>query len=117
MIKVSVMYPNPENCEFDFIYYCNSHIPMLRDRLGPACQGIAVDRGIAGEPGSPPPYAAVLNLFFASAEEFQGAFEPYADEILADVPNYTNVEPVVQFSEVVINATRGQTGELHLHAA
>lgn len=115
MIKISVLYPNPANCEFDFDYYCTSHLPMLRDRLGQACQGIAVDKGISGEPDSPPPYAAVVHLYFDSAQAFQDAFAPHAEEILADMPNYTNVQPVVQLSEVVINATRGQTGELHLH--
>lgn len=115
MIKVSVFYPDADNCKFDFDYYCNRHMPMVRDRLGSACHGIAVDRGMAGEAGARPQFVAAAHLFFESVEAFQGAFEPHAQEIMADIPNYTNVEPVLQISEVLINATRSHTGELHLH--
>ena len=116
MIKVSVMYPNSEGCRFDMDYYCKSHMTMVRDKLGAACQGIAVDQGVAGgAPGSKPAYIAAGHLFFESVEAFQKAFAPHADVILADIPNYSSVQPVIQISDVLINAARGQTGELHLH--
>lgn len=116
MIKVSVFYPNTENCKFDIDYYCHSHMPMVRDLLGDACKGVAVDKGIAGgEAGSRPIYAAIGHLFFETVEAFQAAFGPHAKEIIADIPNYTNVEPSIQISVVAINAPRGKTGELHLH--
>jgi uncharacterized protein (TIGR02118 family) len=116
MIKVSVLYPNANDCRFDFDYYCKSHMPMVRDRLGGACHGIAVDKGIAGgAPGTRPAHVASAHLFFESVESFQAAFNPHAQEILADIPNYTNAQPLIQISQVLINATRDQTGELHLH--
>jgi hypothetical protein len=31
---------------------------------------------------------------------FQGAFGPHAAAIMADIKNYTNVQPVIQISEV-----------------
>ena len=31
---------------------------------------------------------------------FEAAFLPHAQELLADVPNYTNIQPVIQISEV-----------------
>lgn len=117
VIKVSILYPNPENCRFDFDYYCKSHLPMVKARLGNACQGIAVDKGIAGESGSPAPFVAAVHLFFESAEAFQRSFDPNAKEILADTPNYTNVQPNLMFSQVLVNATRSHTGELHVHKA
>lgn len=116
MIKVSVLYANPEDCRFDFDYYCKSHMPMVKDKFGSACQGIAVDKYLPSEPGARPPYVAAAHLYFKSVEAFQAAFAPHAEEILADIPNYTNVQPTIVFSEVLINATRSQTGELHLHA-
>lgn len=116
MIKVSVLYPNSKDVRFDMDYYCNSHMVMVRDKLGPSCQGIAVDQGIAGgAPGVDAPYVAAAHLFFASVEAFQSAFGPHAEGILADIPNYTDAQPVIQISDVLINAARGQTGELHLH--
>ena len=117
MIKVSVLYPYVEGGRFDMDYYCNSHLPMVKDKLGEACQGIAADQGIAGGmPGSPPTYVAAGHLFFESVEAFQSAFTPHAGEILADIPNYTDAQPLVQISRVLINAGRGQTGELHRHS-
>lgn len=118
MIKVSVLYPYREGYRFDFDYYCAKHMTLVRDRLGAACQGIAVDRGVAGgAPGTPPPYVAMAHLFFDSAEAFQTAFAPHAEAILADVPNYTDLQPVLMFSDVLVNAGRGETGALHLHRA
>jgi hypothetical protein len=42
------------------------------------------------------------NLFFDNMESFETSFGPNAKIIMADLPNYTNVEPVVQVSELVI---------------
>jgi uncharacterized protein (TIGR02118 family) len=35
-------------------------------------------------------------------DAFQNGFGPHAQEILADIPNYTDATPVVQISEVVV---------------
>lgn len=117
MIKVSVFYPNSEGCKFDIDYYCNSHMPMVKDRLGDACKGIAVDSGLSGgAPGSRPAYVAAGHMFFESVEAFQAAFGPHTKEIMADIPNYTDIRPVIEINKVLINAARGQTGELRMHA-
>ena len=103
MIKVSVLYPNKEDCKFDMDYYCNSHIPMVRGKLGSALKGVAVEHGLAGaEPGSKAAFIAMGHLLFESVEAFQGAFGPHAEAIMKDVPNYTDVQPTVQISEVKI---------------
>lgn len=118
MIKVSVLYPNAAGVRFDVDYYCTKHMPMVRDKLGAALRGLAVDRGIdGGRKGTPGPYVAACHLFFDSVDAFHAAFDPNAKAILADVPNCTNATPVMQVSEVLINASRGETGDLHLHRA
>ena len=118
MIKVSVLYPNTAGSHFDIDYYCNQHMPMVKDKLGDSCKGIAIDEGIAGDaPDSAAPYTVILHLFFETVEAFQAAFGPHAEAIMADIPNYTNVQPVLQISKVLINASRSHTGELHLHRA
>ena len=101
MIKVSVLYPNEEGKKFDMDYYCNSHIPMVQQKLGAAVKGGAVDQGLSGaEPGSPATYVAMAHLLFDSVEAFQSAFGPHAEAIMADFPNYTDIQPVFQISEV-----------------
>jgi uncharacterized protein (TIGR02118 family) len=101
MIKVSVFYPNHEGSKFDMDYYCSRHIPMVREKLGPACKGVAVEQGVGGAtPGSRPGFIAMGHLYFDSIEAFQKAFGPHADTIMADIPNYTNIQPTIQFSDV-----------------
>jgi uncharacterized protein (TIGR02118 family) len=101
MIKVSVLYPNEENKKFDMEYYCNNHMSLVREKLGAALKGSAVDQGLSGaEPGSPATYVVMCHLTFDSVEAFQGAFGPNAEAIMGDVPNYTDIQPVIQISEV-----------------
>jgi uncharacterized protein (TIGR02118 family) len=101
MIMVSVMYPNNEGSTFDMTYYCQTHIPMVRQKLGAALKGVVVEQGIGGEePGSPAPYLALCHLLFESVGAFQTSFAPHAQQFEADTPNYTNTQPTIQISEV-----------------
>ena len=103
MIKVSVLYRNNEGCKFDMDYYCNRHIPMVREKLGRAVRGVTVEEGLGGaEPGSPPVYIAMSHLLFDSVEAFRSAFGLHAEAIMGDIPNYTDVQPTIQISEVKI---------------
>ena len=101
MIKVSVLYPNKPGAKFDMDYYCNSHMPLVSSKLGAALKGMEVHQGLAaGTPDSPPAYVAMGHLSFESVAAFQQAFEPNAGAILGDIPNYTDIEPIIQISEV-----------------
>jgi uncharacterized protein (TIGR02118 family) len=103
MIKVSVLYPAGENTKFDMDYYCKSHMPMVQQKFGAACKRIGVEQGLAGgAPGAPPAYVAMGHLYFDSVADFQAAFAPHAASIMADIPNYTNIHPVIQISQVII---------------
>jgi len=101
VIIVSVLYPTGPGSRFDMDYYLRSHIPMVQQRLGAALRRVAVEQGLAGGgSGEPPPFLAAGHLHFDSLEAFQKAFAPHAGPILADVPNYTSAQPVIQISEV-----------------
>jgi uncharacterized protein (TIGR02118 family) len=101
VIKVNVLYPNTADSRFDMPYYLSKHIPMVQDKLGAALKGISVEQGLGGvQPGSPPAYVAMGHLLFDSVEAFQQAFEPHAEAIVGDIPNYTNTQPTIQISEV-----------------
>ena len=103
MIKVSVFYPNSKSSKFDMEYYTSKHMPMVQSKLGKACRRLEVDQGVAGgTPGSAPAYSAIGHLFFDSVESFQTAFTPHANTILADIPNYTNSQPIIQISEIML---------------
>jgi uncharacterized protein (TIGR02118 family) len=101
VIKISVLYPNQEGARFDMDYYCKTHIPMLRQKLGSACKGISIAQGLSGMmPGTPAPFVVLADLLFESVEAFQSAFGRHAAEITGDIPNYTSLQPVIQISEV-----------------
>lgn len=92
-----------EGQRFDMEYYQNMHLPMVRQKLGVVLKGIGLEQGLGGvEPGSPPIYIAMSHLYFDSVEAFQTAFGPNAESILEDVPNYTDIQPKIQISEVKI---------------
>lgn len=103
MIKVSVLYPNGEDKHFNMEYYCDSHIPMVSILLGDAVKDSTVEKGLCGAtPNAPALYAAMGNLYFDTVESFQNSFGPNAEEIMKDLPNFTNIEPVIQISEVTL---------------
>jgi len=103
MIKVSVLYPNTPDSTFDVDYFVNSHIPMIQGKLGAACKGVELEIGLAGvQPGEPPSYIAMGHLHFDTVGAFEAAFGAHAEALLADIPNYTNTQPVFQVSEVRI---------------
>ena len=102
MTKVSVMYPNGEGKHFDLNYYMEKHIPLVQELLGDSLKGASVENGLgSAEPGSAAPFSAVGTMYFDSVEDFGSAFGPNAEQILGDLPNFTNSEPVIQISEVV----------------
>lgn len=103
MIKVSVLYTNGKDKTFDMDYYCNTHVPMVGGLLGDAVKGATVEKGLGGaEPNSTATYAAMGNLYFDSMDTFEKSFGPNTDTIMADLPNFTNIEPTIQISEVMI---------------
>ena len=103
MIKVSVLYPNTAGSRFDFEYYMAKHVPMVGSLLAEGMRKAEVDRGASGAaPGEPAPFHAIAHLHFDSAEAFGTAFAPHANQIMGDIPNYTDVSPQIQISEVVL---------------
>lgn len=103
MIKVSVFYPNGSGKKFDMDYYIHKHIPLVLKAMGDSIKFYSIDKGLAGgTPASAATFTSIGNLYFESIESFQQAFGPQAGKIMGDIPNFTNIEPVVQISEVVM---------------
>ena len=101
MVKVTVLYPNDDGKKFDMSYYLETHIPVVRKLLGAACTNASVDGGISGGmPGSKAPYAAIGHFFFNTIDDFNSSFTPHANIIMTDIPNYTDITPILQLSEI-----------------
>jgi uncharacterized protein (TIGR02118 family) len=105
MIKVTVLYPNSPGATFDMDYYLGRHMPLVREKSGPACKGMTVDQGLAGgTPGSAAAYVAMGHILYDSVEAFQAVFAQHGQALLAGIPNFTNVQPVIQVSDVKMPA-------------
>ena len=103
MIKINVMYPYTEGARFDHAYYRDRHMPMVKARLGSACAYYTIERGLAGrEAGSPPAFVAMCAFYCDSAGGYLAASQEHTAEIRGDIANYTDIAPVIQFSEVVV---------------
>ena len=105
MIKISIFYPNTTGARFDMEYYLTRHMPASIERLSASTgyRGVSVERGVGGgAPGSPPTYIAMCQYVFDSAEDFLAAFNQHATFLQGDIPNYTDIEPIIQFSTVEI---------------
>lgn len=106
MVKISILYPNTPGSRFDVAYYVETHMPMSIKLLSahPGFKGVSVERGMGGVvPGSAPNYIAMCHFLFSSVEDFLAAFLPNAPALQGDMPNYTDIEPVIQFNEVLIS--------------
>jgi uncharacterized protein (TIGR02118 family) len=100
MIKVSVMYPYSPDTKFNHDYYRDTHMPLVKRLMGDKLIRYSVDKGIPGDGGAPPTYTAIGHLYCDSVESFQAGFGPNSKEILDDVPKYTDIKLIIQFSEV-----------------
>jgi uncharacterized protein (TIGR02118 family) len=106
MIKISILYPNKKNVRFDMDYYLEKHMPLAIRLLGAntGFKGVSVERGLGGTvPGADAAYVAMCHFLFDSVENFMAAFAPNAAVLQGDIPNYTDSEPVIQVSEVLLS--------------
>jgi uncharacterized protein (TIGR02118 family) len=98
MIRVSVMYPNEKGKRFDLNYFATKHMALVHRLLDPTGLVKAeVDK--AADPNAP--FIGIAHLYFKSLEDSQAGFFTHAAEFTADIPNYTDMLPQVQFSEIV----------------
>lgn len=103
MIKISVMYPHAPEARFDHAYYRDTHMPLVKRCMGESYRYYSIDKGLAGgTPGAAPAYIGMSHIFCDSVEAFQNGFGAHAAELMADLSNFTDITPVIQTSEVMI---------------
>ena len=68
--------------------------------------GVSVERGVVTSIRAAPFTWRSVYFLFTSADDFVAAFMPHAAALQADIPNYTAIALVVQFSTVEIAHVR-----------
>ena len=103
MIKISVLYSNSQDLIFDKDYYCDKHMPLVSKLLGESLKNVQVDFGLAnGNPNEALKYVVMTHMSFDSIESFQNIFAVHSEELLSDIPRFTNSRPQLQISEIII---------------
>jgi uncharacterized protein (TIGR02118 family) len=105
MIRVTALYPKTAESTFDLDYYLNKHTPLVSERLTPhGLTRIEVDEALGSlTPGQPADYAVIGYLFFASLEGLQSGLAAHAPELIADIANFTNVQPKIQINKIILS--------------
>ena len=94
MIRLSILYPKSDGAKFDHDYYRDKHVPLAASTWG--VERVEIDKGVDG------PYEAAVHFFFASTDDIGAAMgSEGTGAIMADVANYTDIQPVLQTSEIV----------------
>ena len=102
MIRVTVLYAREKGKTFDIDYYITKHMPLVRRKLDPyGLKKAQVDKSVGKSDDGLSPYFAITSLYFDSVADFKKGFSAATPDLLKDLPNYTDVAPVVQLSEVV----------------
>jgi uncharacterized protein (TIGR02118 family) len=97
---VTVLYPNHEGARFDAAYYVDHHARLAAEIWAP--ERIDLIEGSGGAGGGPAPYALVAHFHFASPEALGTAMaNPRVAELMADVPNCTDITPQIMIGRAL----------------
>ena len=77
---------------------------MVKDRLASfGLTSVSAEKGIVDlVPGSPAKYTTVATLEFTSVDALQQGLAAHGAGIMGDIPNYTDIQPIIQVSEVLM---------------
>ena len=102
MLRMTVLYPAGEDASFDWDYYTSQHMALVEERWGEhTARPAEVAKGLSGVPKGDPTYAALTTVYFADRDALNAALRAGGMDIPDDIPNFTNVRPVMQIDEVV----------------
>lgn len=101
MYCVLVAYPKKDGTRFDFDYYSKKHVPMVAGFMGANAVKTEVRKGLSAPDGSPPAFVCVATFWIKSVDDFKATLGQHGPQILGDIPNYTNIEPIIQVDEVI----------------
>ncbi len=101
MISVMVLYPNEPGSHFDIDYYVNRHLKLVRDRLEPLGMRSMtfVIEAATNLVAAPQTFRLAADLRFDNMEATRCALAAHGAETQADIPNFTNVTPVILIGE------------------
>jgi len=76
-------------------------MPMVAGFLGKNLKFYEIDKGISGRtPADKIPFVAIGYFYISDVAEYNNAIAQHRDAIVSDIKKYTNIQPVIQISEI-----------------
>ena len=105
LAKVTGTYRWHEDARFDHEYYESAHTSLTTQLLAPlGLVRFECDRTVSSGPWQPGAVVATSNAYFESVAAAREAVAKVGAALAADLPNYTNIRPVLHVSEVLAQA-------------
>lgn len=102
MFRIILTYPDGKDAKLDFDYYIGKHVPLTKALLGEhGLIDIQANRCLQTLEGDKPGFVCITVVDFSDKEAFDTAYAIHGETLLADIPNYTNIEPEVDICEVL----------------
>ena len=98
-ISLQVIYSASEGSTFDHDYYTSKHFAVVDEHISQFIQSQLVTKGVADVPDQPASVHAIATFVFKDNDAL-GAALTAAGPVLADLPNFTNVQPTMLIGEV-----------------
>jgi uncharacterized protein (TIGR02118 family) len=96
MVILCVLYPKTGDSHFDHDYYLKTHTPLVKSTwTSTGLERVDIFRGVSAPDGAAPAYELIAHLAFTSKDHLNRSLAAGA-AVLADIPNFTNVQPVIQ---------------------
>ena len=106
MIRITLIYRKSAQTHFDFDHYVNHHVPMSRGLMADCgLISIEVEKVLRALDGSPSDIVCVTHVDFEDETGLRKALELHGEKMMADFPNYTDIDPEIQVCQVLTTGT------------
>ena len=106
MIRITLIYRDSEGAHFDLDYYVNQHVEMSK-RLLSDCGlfSIEVQRRVRTLDGGELDVLCISHVDFKTEDGLSKALKIHGADLMADFPNYTNIDPDIYVCRVLTSGT------------
>lgn len=104
MLKFSIYYPFNQDVSFNYDYYLEKHIPLVKTELEDlGLEKLEVVMGQSGMMNKEPSFFAVANMYFEDAAAMANALKQGGQKLMEDLNNFTNSTPIQEISSIAVS--------------
>lgn len=101
MHYITALYPYQEGAYFNFDYYSQNHLALLRECFGDNFIDVQVRKGLASIESETPRFICLFSMRVHSIDKWKEQIELHGGKIFSDTKNFTNLEPIIQIDSVI----------------